>query len=103
MIVRCPSCGRNVSPDVVDQCPACGCEVAILGQVLVAAHDSLQLAMLALMEGRDKDAHDFAYEAWALRHTTETSAVGLLAAIALGEPIEISRWLRRRRRLFEGS
>ena len=101
MNAACPSCGKPVSPDVSETCPRCGCEVAILGLILISAHDSLQLALLALQEGRDKDAHDFAYEAWALRHTTETAAAGLLAAIALRDPIEISRWIRRRRRLLE--
>jgi hypothetical protein len=101
MTIYCPSCGKPVSPDVTERCPRCGCEVAILGQIIHAAHDSLQLALLALREGRDRDAHDFAYEAWALRHTLETAAAGLLAAVALREPVEISRWLRRKRRLLE--
>ena len=101
MNVACPSCTKQVSPDIHHTCPSCGCEVAILGIILVAAHDSLQLALLALQEGRDKDAYDFAYEAWALRHTLETAAVGLLSAIALKDPIEISRWIRRRRNLIE--
>ena len=101
MTIYCPSCGKPVSPDSTERCPRCGCEVAILGQIIHAAHDSLQLALLALREGRDRDAHDFAYEAWALRHTLETAAAGLLAAVALREPVEISRWLRRKRRLLE--
>lgn len=102
MTIYCPSCGKPVSPTEREHCPRCGCEVAILGQIILAAHDSLQLALLALREGRDRDAHDFAYEAWALRHTLETAAAGLLAAVALKEPVEIARWLRRKRRLLEG-
>ena len=101
MIIRCPSCGKPASPDKTERCPRCGCDIAILGQIVHSAYESLQLAILALREGRDRDAHDFAYEAWALRHSMETSAAGLLAAIALKDPIEISRWLRRRRRLLE--
>lgn len=101
MTIYCPSCNKPVSPDIHDRCVRCGCEVAMCGQILLAARDSLQLALLALREGRDRDAQDFAYEAWALRHTTETAAAGLLAAVALREPVEISRWLRRKRRLLE--
>lgn len=101
MTIYCPSCGKPVSPDATDRCPRCGCEVEVLGEIIHAAYDSLQLSLLALREGRDRDAHDFAYEAWALRHTMETAAAGLLAAVALGEPVEISRWLRRKRRLLE--
>ena len=101
MTIRCPSCRKPVSPDDSERCPRCDCELAILGQILHAAHDSLQLALLGLREGRDKDAHEFAYEAWALRHTREAAAAGLLAAVALRDPIEISRWLRRRRQLPE--
>jgi hypothetical protein len=99
MIVQCPSCGKPADPREHERCHRCGCEVAILGSILQAAGDSLQLALLALREGRDRDAHDFAYEAWALRHTVETAAAGLLAAIALGDPVEISRWLRRRMKM----
>ena len=99
MTIRCPSCGKPAHPEEAERCSRCGCEVAILGRILHAAHDSLQLALLALREGRDLDAHDYAYEAWALRNTRETAAVGLLAAVALKEPIEIARWLRRKRRL----
>lgn len=101
MTIYCPSCAKPVSPDHADRCPRCGCEVAILGHILNAAHDSLQLSLLALREGRDRDAHDFAYEAWALRHSMETAAAGLLAAVALKEPVEIARWLRRKARLLE--
>jgi hypothetical protein len=102
MTIPCPCCGKPVFAETAERCPRCGCEVAILGQIIRAAHDSLQLSLLALREGRDRDAHDFAYEAWALRHSKQTAAAGLLAAVALSEPIEISRWLRRRRRLVEG-
>ncbi len=102
MTIHCPSCGKPVVPETNERCPRCGCEVAILGRILHAAHDSLQLALLALREGRDRDAHDFAYEAWALRHTLETAAAGLLASVGLRDPVEISRWLRRKHRLLEG-
>ena len=101
MRILCPSCGRKVSPALSSHCGACGCEIAVLGQILHAAHDSLLLAMLALREGRDRDAHDFAHESWALRHDRTSAAAGLIAATMLRDPIEISRWIRRRRRLEE--
>jgi len=55
--------------------------------------------MLALREGRDRDAHEFAYESWGLRHSRAASAAGLVAATMMRDPIEISRWMRRRRRM----
>ncbi|MDB6071429.1 MAG: hypothetical protein JWL81_2600, partial [Verrucomicrobiales bacterium] len=75
----------------------CACDVAILRQITLASHDSVLLALEALREGRDRDAHEFAYEAWGLRHTPEAAAIGLLAAAGLGDPVEIPRWMRRRR------
>ena len=99
MTIHCPSCGKPVVPETNERCPRCGCEVAILGRILHAAHDSLQLALLALREGRDRDAHDFACESWGLRRTRAASAAGLIAATIMRDPIEISRWIRRRARL----
>ena len=99
MKIQCPSCGRKVSPALSKHCEACGCEIAALGAIIHAARESLLLAMLALREGRDRDAHDFAAESWSLyRHRTSASA-GLIASTMLRDPIEISRWIRRRRRL----
>ena len=96
---ECPCCGRDVCPDTAPHCPHCGTEIRMCSEILFASYDSLQLALLALAEGRDKDAHDFAYESWGLRHTVEASAAGLLAAVLLKEPVEIARWLRRRSRM----
>lgn len=69
----------------------------MLRQISAAAQDSILLALEALREGRDRDAHEFAYEAWGLRHTPEAAAVGLIAATSLADPVEIPRWIRRRR------
>jgi hypothetical protein len=99
MIVECPYCRHPADPDRHPECPECGCEVLALGVILTAAHDSLRLALLALMENRDRDALDFSYEAWGLKRTHETAAAGLLSACLLRDPIEISRWVRRRRSL----
>lgn len=99
MKLPCPSCGRKVSPAMSSHCGGCGCEIAVLGQIVHAAHDSLLLAILALREGRDRDAHDFACESWALYHDRASAAAGLIASTMLRDPIEISRWIRRRRRL----
>ena len=52
----------------------------MLRQITSAARDSLQLGLEALREGRDRDAHEFAYEAWGLRHSREAAAIGLLSA-----------------------
>ena len=82
-----------------EHCNRCGCELAILSEIIHAARESLLLAMLALREGRDRDAHEFACESWSLHHTREASAAGLIAAIMQRDPIEISRWVRRRSRL----
>lgn len=97
MKVECPYCSHPADPDRSPECPECGCEVDKLGAVLRAAHDSLQLALLALYEGRDREALDFSYEAWGLKRSRETAAAGLLAACLIRDPIEISRWIRRRR------
>lgn len=96
MKISCPSCDAPVSPDVTPTCSACGCEVAVLGQILLAAEDSLLLAIESLRERRQRDALDYAYEAWGLKKTYETSAIGLLAAMSLRDGPETMRWLRRR-------
>ncbi len=100
---ECPSCGAETAPDCSPHCPQCGTEVRTCGEILFSSLDSLRLALLALAEGRDKDAHDFAYESWSLHHTVEAASAGLLAAVLLKEPVEIARWIRRRRRLLVGA
>lgn len=97
MVVSCPFCERDAYPEESPVCPGCGCEVSILATIVRASHDSLLLSLEALREGRAADAHDFACEAWALRRSRETAAAGLLAAVMLESPVEIARWIRRRR------
>ncbi len=97
MNLSCPFCRKKVPPGHSRRCRHCGCEVASLRTITTAAADSIRLAIEALQEGRDRDAHDFAYEAWGLRHSREAAAIGLIAASCLGDPIEIPRWIRRRR------
>ena len=97
MNIHCPFCRKKVPPGNARRCRHCGCEVAMLRQITSAARDSLQLALEALREGRDRDAHEFAYEAWGLRHSREAAAIGLLSAIGLSDPTEIPHWIRRRR------
>ena len=97
MNIHCPFCRKKVPAGNARRCRHCGCEVAMLRQITSAARDSLQLGLEALREGRDRDAHEFAYEAWGLRHSREAAAIGLLSAIGLSDPIEIPRWIRRRR------
>jgi hypothetical protein len=101
MKLCCPYCGRAVKSRRAVRCSGCGCNLSILGEVLRSAHDSLLLAMLALREGRDRDAHEFACESWGLRHSRAASAAGIIAATMMRDPIEIARWIRRRRRLRE--
>lgn len=97
MLVLCPYCRKKASPEQYDHCPHCGCEISMLGRLVHASRDSIMLALEALRDGHDRDAHDFAYEAWGLKHSREAAAVGLLCAVSLGDPIEIPRWIRRRR------
>ena len=97
MNLHCPYCRKKVPAGNARRCRHCGCEVAALRTITGAARDSLLLALEALAEGRDRDAHDFAYEAWGLRHSREAAAIGLIAASCLADPIEIPRWIRRRR------
>ncbi|MDB6131848.1 MAG: hypothetical protein JWM59_91 [Verrucomicrobiales bacterium] len=97
MLILCPYCRKKVSPEETDHCPHCGCEVAMLGRLIHASRDSIKLALEALRDGHDREAHDFAYEAWGLKHSREAAAVGLLAAVSIRDPIEIPRWIRRRR------
>jgi hypothetical protein len=56
-----------------------------------AADDSILLALEALREGRDREAHESAYEAWGLHHSPQAAAIGLADAV------EIPRWICRRR------
>ena len=99
LMIRCPYCRKSTDATESPRCRHCGCEVEILGRVLYSARDSVMLSLEALRERRDREAHDFAHEAWGLKHSPEAAAAGLLAAVALGEPVEIARWIRRRRRL----
>jgi hypothetical protein len=101
MKYACPSCGTAVRSGKITVCPRCHCEVGILGDIMDAARDSLMLSLLALREGRDRDAHEFACESWSLRQTKQAAAAGLVSATMQRDPIEISRWLRRRSRLSE--
>jgi len=95
----CPCCGTTVRSSKALRCPRCQCELAILGDIEQAAYESLLLALLALREGRDRDAHEFASESWSLRQTKQAAAAGLISATMQRDPIEIARWLRRRSRL----
>lgn len=101
MNIPCPACDASVSPDEVDSCPKCGCEIEPLGRILLAAEDSLTLALESLRERRERDALDYAYEAWGLKKTYETAAIGLLAAMTLRDGPETMRWLRRRQLMRE--
>ncbi len=97
MDIHCPFCKKKVPGTKEQVCRNCGCGIAMLRQISEAAHDSILLAIGALREGRDHDAHDLAHEAWDLRHSAESAAVGLIAATGLADPVEIPRWIRRRR------
>jgi hypothetical protein len=101
MNYSCPSCGAPVRSLKVAACVRCGCELAILGDIIQAARESLLLALLALREGRDRDAHEFACESWSLKQTRQASAAGLIAAAMQRDPIEIARWMRRRARFSD--
>lgn len=74
----------------------------MLQQITRSAQDSLTLAIEALRDGRDQEAHGFASESWSLRHSREAAALGLLSATSLGDPIQIPRWIRRRRAIRNG-
>jgi hypothetical protein len=97
MDLFCPHCRRKIPLGNSRRCRHCGCDLAMLRQITMAAHDSVLLALEALREGRDRDAHEFAHEAWGLHHTPAAAAVGLIAATGLADPVEIPRWMRRRR------
>lgn len=95
--MNCPYCLKIVPPGNQRHCRHCSCEIAMLRTISQAADDSVLLALEALREGRDRDAHEFAYEAWGLRHSPQAAAIGLIAATGLADPVEIPRWIRRRR------
>jgi hypothetical protein len=101
MKIPCPVCNREVDPDQTDDCAQCGAVIAPLRQIMLSAADSVRLALESLREGRDREALDYAYEAWGLMHTSETAAIGLLAAVKVDEGTEVTRWLRRRRFMSE--
>lgn len=99
MTLFCPVCQSDQNVESSGSCQSCGTDVSSLQEILLAAQDSLRLALEALRERRDHEALDYAYEAWGLKHTMETAAVGLLAAMQLRDEQEVSRWLMRRRRM----
>ena len=96
MIVFCPSCQSEEEVDDDGTCQQCGVSLEPLQLILLATQDSLRLGLEALREARDQDALDYAYEAWGLKKTYETAALGLLAAARLADGMETTRWLRRR-------
>ncbi len=99
MQVPCPACATAVNPEEEEFCPECGCAVAILADIVWSARDSIQLALEAIRRGQRSDALDYAYEAWGLKNSRETAAIGLIAAMHLRDSVEVTRWLKRRRRM----
>ncbi len=99
MIIPCPVCGHKVAPETRPRCVKCGAEVAVLGTIMTAAADSVRLGLESLREGRDREALDYAYEGWGLMQTRETAGIGLVAALKNRDSTEVTRWLRRRRRM----
>ncbi len=95
--MNCPYCRKIIPPGNQARCRHCSCAIAMLRTISQAADDSILLALEALREGRDRDAHEFAYEAWGLHHSPQAAAIGLIAATGLADPVEIPRWIRRRR------
>lgn len=100
--IVCPHC-RIVTSDEHTSCHHCGCDYHVLVQVLEAAEDSIRLALESLREQRHRDALDYAYEAWGLKHTVSTAAIGLVVAVSLQDSAEITRWLRRRKLVLRSS
>ena len=94
MTYPCPYCTLPV--DLEHPLCICGCDLIMLRPVVEAARSAVRMALLELKTGNPREAMDFAYESWELLHSHEASAAGLLAAVAQKDPIEISRWLRRR-------
>ena len=99
VIIFCPLCQSDETVDPLGLCLTCGADLGSLQEILFSAQDSLRLALEALRERRDQEALDYAYEAWGLKQTMETAAVGLLAAMQLRDGQEAFRWLKRRRRM----
>ncbi len=101
MNVLCPVCQKSVRTGHARRCRHCGCEVAILRKIHESAQESILLALKSLRIGHDAIAHDFAHESWGLRRSRQAAAIGLLAAVALADPVEIPRWMRRRRSMLQ--
>jgi len=99
MLIFCPLCQSDETVDADGVCVSCGADLGSLQGILFSAQDSLRLALEAMRERRDQEALDYAYEAWGLKQTMETAAVGLLAAMQLRDGQEAFRWLKRRRRM----
>ena len=99
MIIFCPLCQSDETVDPLGICLSCSADLGALQDILMSAQDSLRLALEAMRERRDQEALDYAYEAWGLKQTLETAAVGLLAAMQLRDGHEALRWLMRRRRM----
>ena len=89
MKLPCPSCGRKVSPAMSSHCGGCGCEIAVLGQIIHAAHDSLLLAVLALREYAE-DWVDRLFVA-----PNHAGHWGLVQLVALSDDEQLATWLGR--------
>lgn len=100
--ITCPRCQKVACDDDIS-CQRCGCEFDVLLQVLESAEDSIMLALESLREQRHRDALDYAYEAWGLKHTVETAAIGLIVAASLQDSGEMTRWLRRRKLMLRSA
>jgi hypothetical protein len=97
MSITCPVCEREVRAEVSAVCRKCGADLSSLKQIVLSASDSVRLGLESLREGRDREALDYAYEAWGLMHTLETVSIGFLAALKSEDSTEVTRWMRRRR------
>ena len=95
MIYPCPYCNDPVSMGESPVC-ACGCDLTMLQPVLEGAAAALKMSILEMKSGEYSEAMEFAYESWGLLKSHEASAAGLIAAMSMKDPIEITRWLRRR-------
>ena len=90
--VLCPSCGKvnNTAP-----CQRCGCDLAPLFAIDLAAQARLASAAASLRDGEALAAHEHAGQSWELRHSSEAARVAFLACVAMEEFDAALLWRRR--------
>jgi hypothetical protein len=79
----------------MDECPRCGCELAILERIARAASRELSTSRENLEAGNPREALRCAGDSWRLKKGAGAARLAFLAAIAAGDFDQAGLWYGR--------